>query len=364
MGIKKYISLAKLNLFYNKLIAKMTADDTNTLSSAKKYTDDELTDFSAEMNEAIDLLSTTVDGKANSVHTHAISQVDGLQAELNSKEAKGSANTALSEAKSYTDTEVASALSDAKHYTDTELAGLINGAPTTLDTLGEIATAMAENVDVVEALNDAIGSKASQSELNTLKTTVSGKADSVHTHTINDVTNLQTALDGKANSSHGTHVSYGASAPSANGTASAGSATTVSRSDHVHPLQTTVSGNAGTATKLETARTITLDGDVSGSVSFDGSENKTLTVTIADDSHNHIISNVDGLQTALDGKAASSHNQGADTITTGTFPTTAIYAKTGTDYTTARIRNIKASTTDLTAGTSTLSSGDIYIVYE
>ena len=52
--------------------------------------------------------------------------------------------------------------------------------------------------------------------------------------------------------------------PSANGTASAGSETAYAAGDHVHPLQTTVSGNAGTATKLKTARAI--DG-----VSFDGS---------------------------------------------------------------------------------------------
>lgn len=58
-----------------------------------------------------------------------------------------------------------------------------------------------------------------------------------------------------------------------------------------------------TAPKLATARTIALAGDVSGSVSFDGSENATITAVIADDSHNHIISNVDGLQTALDTKA-------------------------------------------------------------
>ena len=47
--------------------------------------------------------------------------------------------------------------------------------------------------------------------------------------------NIQTQLDGKAASSHGTHVSYGTSA-SALGTSSAGSATAVSRSDHVHAL--------------------------------------------------------------------------------------------------------------------------------
>ena len=80
--------------------------------------------------------------------------------------------------------------------------------------------------------------------------------------------NITPASIGAAAASHGTHVTYGTSAPKAAGTASAGTASTVSRSDHVHPAQTTVSGNAGSATKLATARTI--DG-----VSFDGTSNIT-----------------------------------------------------------------------------------------
>jgi cytoskeletal protein CcmA (bactofilin family) len=64
-----------------------------------------------------------------------------------------------------------------------------------------------------------------------------------------------------------------------------------------------LTGNASTATSLATAKTITLAGDVSGSVSFDGSANVSMTVAVDDDSHNHIIANVDGLQTALDAKA-------------------------------------------------------------
>ena len=76
--------------------------------------------------------------------------------------------------------------------------------------------------------------------------------------------NITPASIGAAAASHGTHVTYGTSAPKANGTASAGTANSVSRSDHVHPLQTTVSGNAGSATKLQTKRNI--DG-----VQFDGS---------------------------------------------------------------------------------------------
>lgn len=42
-----------------------------------------------------------------------------------------------------------------------------------------------------------------------------------------------------------------------------------------------VSGNAATATKLATARTISLSGDVAGSASFDGSQNITITTTAA-----------------------------------------------------------------------------------
>jgi hypothetical protein len=51
--------------------------------------------------------------------------------------------------------------------------------------------------------------------------------------------------------------------------------------------------------------TLTLNGDVSGSATFTDVGNATLTVTVADDSHNHVISNVDGLQTALDGKLST-----------------------------------------------------------
>lgn len=59
-----------------------------------------------------------------------------------------------------------------------------------------------------------------------------------------------------------------------------------------------------TNTYLTANQTITLSGDVSGSGTT------SIEVTISDDSHNHIISNVDGLQTALDGKEP--------TITAGT----------------------------------------------
>ena len=67
-----------------------------------------------------------------------------------------------------------------------------------------------------------------------------------------------------------------------------------------------VTGNADTATALETARTIQLSGDVTGSASFDGTANINITAAVQDDSHAHVISNVDGLQSALDAKVPTS----------------------------------------------------------
>lgn len=72
---------------------------------------------------------------------------------------------------------------------------------------------------------------ATKEEINT-------KSDKNHTHSISNVSGLQSQLDNKAASSHGTHVTYSATAPLMDGTASVGSASTVARSDHRHPIDT------------------------------------------------------------------------------------------------------------------------------
>ena len=55
------------------------------------------------------------------------------------------------------------------------------------------------------------------------------------------------------------------------------------------------------APKWRTARTLSLTGDVSGSVSWDGSANASLSVTIANDSHTHAFANITGKPTTLSG---------------------------------------------------------------
>ena len=126
-------------------------------------------------------------------------------------ETKIDASKKLDEAKAYAD----SAASQVKN-------DLLNGAGTAYDTLKELGDLIDDNVDAIEAL----------------ETVAAGKADKVHGHAISDITNLQSALDGKAATSHGTHVTYSTTVPVMDGTASVGSAGTVARSDHKHPVDT------------------------------------------------------------------------------------------------------------------------------
>lgn len=65
-------------------------------------------------------------------------------------------------------------------------------------------------------------------------------------------------------------------APKASGTAAVGTSTKYAREDHVHPLQTSVA----TATKLATPRVIAITGAVSGSATFDGSDNVSINSTL------------------------------------------------------------------------------------
>lgn len=51
-------------------------------------------------------------------------------------------------------------------YVDQKVSDLVNSAPETLDTLGELATALQENKGVTDALDAAIGNKANASDLN------------------------------------------------------------------------------------------------------------------------------------------------------------------------------------------------------
>lgn len=152
--------------------ADKTKLDSIEEGANKTVVDTALSDTSTNpvQNNVID---AALAGKANTSHTHTKSEITDFPTSLPASDVSEWAKAATKP--TYTASEVGAdasgsantALTAAKAYTDTEIAGLINGAPTTLDTLGEIATAMSENQSVVEALNSAVGTKANVSDLTT-----------------------------------------------------------------------------------------------------------------------------------------------------------------------------------------------------
>jgi hypothetical protein len=143
---------------------------------------------------------------------------------------------------------------------------LVDTAPETLDTLNELAAALGDDPNFATTVSSQIGAKLDSSaytasDVLTKIKTVDGAASGLdadlldgqhanafaaasHSHAISDVTGLQTALNGKA---------------PLTGTGASGT------------WGISITGNAGTATKLATARSI-------NGVNFDGTAN----ITVAD----------------------------------------------------------------------------------
>jgi hypothetical protein len=160
-------------------------------------------------------------------------------------------------------------------------------------------------LSLYEALNTALtrtkqyidDNHYNQSEIDTLLALKAEKDHGYHVPTPeaaqnnkflrNDNTWYTVTLDdlGAAAKSHGTHVTFSTIAPAANsGEGSVGTATTVSRSDHSHPVQTSVSGNAGSANKVNNSMKIQLNGGTTegtNQFTFDGSAAKSFNFTPA-----------------------------------------------------------------------------------
>jgi len=86
-----------------------------------------------------------------------------------------------------------------------------------------------------------------------------------------------------------------------------------------------VTGNASTATTLETSRTITLGGDLAGSVSFNGSANVTLNATVASSFATDAevaAAKAEAISTAADDATTKANNARSEAISTAALDAT------------------------------------------
>jgi hypothetical protein len=233
------------------------------------------------------------------------------------------------------------------------LTGDVTGSVTGVDGTGNasIATTIAANSVALgtDTTGNYVGSVASGNYITGGAAGSEGAALTIGVDaTPNNVASKVVARDASGNFSAGTVTA------ALSGNASTASALATARNIAVTGAVTgnanfDGSGNISIATTATSDPTLTLNGDVSGSATFTNLGNATLTVTVADDSHNHVISNIDGLQSALDGKQAS-----------GTYNT---IIGTDSDINTSGstiIDNIYVTDGVITSmGTRTLTTGDI-----
>ena len=143
-------------------------------------------------------------------------------------------------------------------YTDSKIAALISSSPTTLDTLNELATALGNDPNFATTVTTQIGTKLDSSA-----------------YTASDVLTKVKTVDGSGSGLD---------------------------ADLLDGHDSTYFQVASTSLTVVT----TFAGDVSGTYN---------NLVVADDSHNHTISTITGLQTALDAKVATSAYTASDVLT-------------------------------------------------
>lgn len=208
---------------------------------------------------------------------NATSQHDALQAAIdgkvptsrtiNGKALTGNITLSAADVNAATTAYVDTAEADANKYTDNAIANLLDNDTAAVDSIMELAAAMEDNADAIEALRDIAGTKAAASDL--------------------------TAHTGNKINPHGVTA------------AQVGAYTKSEIDSKVSTINSAIDGKAAKATTISgygitDAYTKTqIDSTVSGLNTAIGKK--------SDTGHGHAISDVSGLQSALDGKAASSH---------------------------------------------------------
>jgi DNA-binding ferritin-like protein len=238
-------------------------------------------------------------GAAPTAHTHAIADVTGLQPALDGKAPTVHTHTAAQ-------------VTDFSEAVDDRVGALVKAGANMSVVYDDNANTLTLNATATPMKVSA--DAGNQSKLGTdagiftpLPTPAAiGAAPATHTHAIADVTGLQPALDGKAPTVH-THtaaqITDFAEAVDDRAAAliKAGANTTVTYDDVANTL--TISASGGTAP-------VTSVNSKTGAVVLTATD-----VGAAATAHIHVIADVTGLQTALDGKAPVTHTHTTAQVT-------------------------------------------------
>jgi hypothetical protein len=194
---------------------------------------------------------------------------------------------------------------------DVAIANLVNSAPSTLDTLKELAIALGNDENFATTVTNNLGQKLGATATVTLTGDVSGNA-SFSANAITIITSITAGTGGFVGNAYLTSTYVTNSVFQ-----SALANTNSSISDRMQVANTITLANA----RLGANATITLSGDVTGSGTFSANA-VSIEVTVTDDSHNHVISNVDGLQAELDAKMSVANTQALyNTLVSNTLST-------------------------------------------
>lgn len=277
-------------------------------------------------------LQTILDGKAPLIHFHVIADVTGLQGALDGK-AASSHTHAISDV-----TNLLTTLNGKADLSHIHVIADVTGLQGALD--GKAAASHTHIIADTTGLQIALDGKAALSHTHIianvtgLQTALDSKqaagsyAAASHTHIIADITGLQTGLDGKAALSHSHVIADITGLQSAlDGKQVAGAYAAATHSHviaDITGLQTTLDqrgvpagGTAGQVlTKVNgTNYNVTWTTPATGGGSVAWADITGKPSQFPPETHTHGISDVTGLQTALDGKAATSHTHAIADVT-------------------------------------------------
>lgn len=166
----------------------------------------------SELDSAKSTLQTSINGKANSSHTHTIANITNLQTTLDGK-------AASSHTHSYAGSSSVGGAATSANKVNKTLTVQLNGGATEGTNKFTFDGSAAKSINVTASSIGAASTSHTHDDryyteteidgkVSTINNAIAGKANSSHTHTIANVTNLQATLDGKSSTSHTHNTTY------------------------------------------------------------------------------------------------------------------------------------------------------------